>query len=314
MTATVIPTQPPVIPTGAEESLVAGHDPQDLPPSHPSHSEEGRLVLRHEGIPRSTTDRLSDETSPAESTPPPTTDLLGVHINAIDMPIAIETIERWVDTGQREYVAVCAVHSIMEADRDPAFRDILNKAGLRVPDGMPLVWLSQRAGHQQTGRVRGADLVDALCARSAQTGHHHYFYGGAPGIAQEMARRLQVRHPGLQVAGASTPAALAVGEEEPPSVIETINAAQPDILWIGLGCPKQEWWMALHRDSLDVPVVIGVGAAFDFHSGAVNQAPLWMQNTGLEWVHRLFSEPERLASRYFACNTRFALSLRRLIK
>jgi N-acetylglucosaminyldiphosphoundecaprenol N-acetyl-beta-D-mannosaminyltransferase len=244
----------------------------------------------------------------------PTTDILGVHINAIDLPTTVETIEHWIDSGRREYVAVCAVHSIMEADKDPAFKEILNNAALRVPDGMPLVWLSHRAGQRQTGRVRGADLVDALCARSVQTGHRHYFYGGAPGIAQEMARRLQVRHPGLQIAGASTPATLAIGEEELPSVIETINAARPDILWIGLGCPKQELWMSLHWERLHVSVVIGVGAAFDFHSGAVNQAPLWMQNAGLEWIHRLFSEPGRLASRYCACNTRFAWNLRRLIK
>jgi N-acetylglucosaminyldiphosphoundecaprenol N-acetyl-beta-D-mannosaminyltransferase len=236
----------------------------------------------------------------------PTTDILGVHINSIDMQTTVETIEHWIDTGRREYVAVCAVHSIMEADRDPAFKDILNNAGLRLPDGMPLVWLSHRAGNHQTQRVRGADLVDALCARSAQTGHRHYFYGGAPGIAQEMARRLRRRHPGLLVAGAETPGKLSVGEEDTQEVIDSISSAAPDVLWVGLGCPKQEWWMALHRILVEVPVVVGVGAAFDFQSGAVKQAPIWMQRNGLEWMHRLGQEPRRLCCRYIITNIQFA--------
>ncbi|CAN5869227.1 N/A [soil metagenome] len=236
------------------------------------------------------------------------TDIFGVRIDAIDMPTTIETIEHWITTGQRQYIAVCAVHSIMEADNDPSFRSILHEAGLRVPDGMPLVWLSRRAGNPTVDRVRGTDLVDALCARSAQTGHRHYFYGGGPGIAQEMTRRLHQRHPGLQIAGAATPGKLTVGEEDDPAVIDAINRAKPDILWVGLGCPKQEAWTALHRDQLDVPVIIPVGAAFDFHSGALKQAPMWMQRNGLEWVYRLGQSPARLSGRYLTAAPRFFLA------
>ncbi|MBX3069820.1 MAG: WecB/TagA/CpsF family glycosyltransferase [Thermomicrobiales bacterium] len=226
------------------------------------------------------------------------TDILGVPIDAVDLESTVAAVEHYIAARDRQYLAVCAVHSIMEAADDPAFHDILARAALRVPDGMPLVWLSRRAGNRHVGRVRGADLVDALCARSAKTGHRHYFYGGGPGIAQEMAARLQQRHPGLQVAGAATPGQLAIGQEEAPDVIDAINHAQPDILWVGLGCPKQEWWTHLHRPRLHVPVVIPVGAAFDFHSGAVKQAPMWMQRNGLEWVHRTLQDPYRLSGRY----------------
>jgi N-acetylglucosaminyldiphosphoundecaprenol N-acetyl-beta-D-mannosaminyltransferase len=265
------------------------------------HPDEGRISRRSGSQPASTS------LLPIAHCPLPTTDILGVHIHAVDMPTAVAAIEDIIAARRREFVTLCNVHMLAEADDEPAFRDVLARAALRLPDGMPLVWLARRAGQPQTQRVRGADLVDALCARSAETGHRHYFYGGGPGVAQDMAARLADRHPGLQVAGAATPGRLAARQPDDPAALAAIDATKPNILWVGLGCPKQEWWSALHRDHLDVPVIIAVGAAFDFHSGAADQAPLWMQRHGLEWIHRLVQDPFRLAPRYVAANTRFAM-------
>ncbi len=252
------------------------------------------------------TERPAPESrSPADQRPLPQTEILGVRIDAVDLTGTVAMIEGIIERGERQYLAVCAVHSIMEADDDPRFREVLAAAALRVPDGMPLVWLSRRAGHTQVGRVRGADLVEALCARSAATGHRHYFYGGGPGIAQLMAERLQERHPGLQVAGTGTPGQLAIGQEEGPEVVAAINDARPDIVWVGLGCPKQEWWTHIHRPVLNAPVIVPVGAAFDFLGGSVREAPKWMQQYGLEWLHRLMQNPIRHWRRYVIGNGAF---------
>lgn len=235
----------------------------------------------------------------------PWTDILGVRISAIDMTSAISTIEQWIHSDHRSYACLCNVHSIMEADKDPAFRDVLNGAGLRCPDGMPLVWLSRQQGHAQVQRVRGADLMLELCDRSQQTGHRHFFYGGADGVAERLVDQLSQRFPALQVAGWHTPGKLAIGELEQPDVLASIDATRPDIVWVGLGCPKQEWWLARHRDVLHAPALLGVGAAFDFHSGTVKEAPLWMQRNGLEWTYRLTQDPFRLWKRYLIDSPRF---------
>lgn len=233
------------------------------------------------------------------------TDILGVNISALNMQTAVRTIETWIAANDPNYVCVFTVHGIMECQRDPKLREVANAAGLRTPDGMPLVWLSHRAGHHEVSRVYGPDLMLELAARSAATGHRHYFYGGAPGVADSLVERLTTRFPGLQVAGTLSPPMLSVGELERDETIAEINASGADIVWVGLGTPKQDWWVANHRPLLNAPALIAVGAAFDFHSGRISQAPKWMQRNGVEWLFRLSQDPKRLWRRYLIDNARF---------
>ncbi len=235
----------------------------------------------------------------------PRSNVLGVGIDAITLGGAVATIESWVATGERRYVNVCTVHTIMECRRSPALRRLVNGDGLATPDGMPLVWLNRLHGFRASGRVYGPDLMLALCGRSAETGHRHFFYGGRPGVAATLVDRLRARCPGLHVAGVHTPPFRAAGERETPETLEAINAARPDVVWVGLGTPKQDYWVAQHRDALHAAAIIAVGAAFDFHAGLLAQAPRWMQRSGLEWAFRLAHEPRRLAFRYLVYNPLF---------
>ena len=235
----------------------------------------------------------------------PRVDILGVGVSAINMDDALEVIDEWITTGVRRYVCITGVHGVMESQRDEALRRIHNGAGLVTPDGMPLVWLSKWRGWHRTTRVYGPDLMLALCERSLATGYRHFFYGGKEGVPERLARRLQKRYPGLTVAGTYSPPFKAVTEQEGEAVIDRINAAKPDIVWVGLGTPKQEHWMAQHVDRLTASVLLGVGAAFDFHAGLKRQAPRWMQRSGLEWLFRLATEPRRLWRRYLVNNPLF---------
>lgn len=252
------------------------------------------------------------DSSPAPSAAGPArVDVLGVEVSAIDMAQALETIDRWIATRERHYVCVTGVHGVMESQRDPALRRIHNGAGLVTPDGMPLVWLARRAGFPHVTRVYGPDLMLACCEASVSRGYRHFFYGGAPGVSERLAERLQARFPGLQVAGSYSPPFRTEVSLEDGGVLDRLNAAAPDILWVGLSTPKQELWMHQHRPHLTAPVLIGVGAAFDFHAGVKRQAPRWMQRAGLEWLFRLTQEPRRLWRRYSRNNTRFLIELGR---
>jgi N-acetylglucosaminyldiphosphoundecaprenol N-acetyl-beta-D-mannosaminyltransferase len=231
--------------------------------------------------------------------------ILGVGVSAINMGIAIETIDQWIAHQQRHYVCVTNVHVVMECQRDEWLRRALNGAGMVTPDGVPLVWLMRRNGFSHVGRVYGPDLLMALCEHSLAKAHRHYFYGGAPGVAELLATSLHQRFPGLQVCGWYAPPFRPLTESEDEQVVEMINAANPDIVWVGLGAPRQEHWIATHTGRLTAPVLIGVGAAFDFHSGRKKQAPLWMQRNGLEWLFRLATEPTRLGRRYLLNNPLF---------
>jgi N-acetylglucosaminyldiphosphoundecaprenol N-acetyl-beta-D-mannosaminyltransferase len=235
----------------------------------------------------------------------PRINVLGVGISAINLTQAIAEIEGWIDRGERHYVNVCTVHTVMECQQDDRLRQIVNRSGLSTPDGMPLVWLSRWGGHQNAGRVYGPDLMLALCERSQTTGHRHYFYGGMPGVADLLVTKLRGRFPGLHVAGTYTPPFRPAGAIEDQAVINAINDTSPDIVWVGLGTPKQDFWVGLHRPLLTAPVVIAIGAAFDFHAGLLKQAPSWMQRSGLEWLFRLSQEPRRLAYRYLVYNPLF---------
>jgi N-acetylglucosaminyldiphosphoundecaprenol N-acetyl-beta-D-mannosaminyltransferase len=235
----------------------------------------------------------------------PQADILGVRVSAIDMTAALTRIEDWIRRRQREYVCVTGVHGVMESWRDDELRRIHNSAGLVTPDGMPLVWLSRRMGFNHVSRVYGPDLMLAMCGRSAAKGYRQFFFGGAEGVAELLTSRLESRFPRLRIAGIYSPPFRSLSAAEDAAVVEQINAAAPDIVWIGLSTPKQERWMAEHRARLTAPVLIGVGAAFDFLSGLKRQAPRWMQRAGLEWLFRLGSEPRRLWRRYLVNNPEF---------
>lgn len=236
-------------------------------------------------------------------------DVLGVGVSAIDLPQALDTLDRWISAREPNYVTITGVHGVMESRRDPGVLAIHNRAGMVTPDGMPLVWLSRLKGFRNVDRVYGPDLMLACCERSLRQGYRHFFYGGADGVAELLAERLTRRFPGLRVVGTHCPPFRRLTAEEDEAVIARINAADPDIVWVGLSTPKQERWMAEHLGRINAPVMIGVGAAFDFHAGLKRQAPRWMQRGGLEWFFRLLTEPTRLWRRYLVNNPAFIWSL-----
>ena len=234
-------------------------------------------------------------TTQAQRLPEYTT--LGVRVHAVQMSQAIAEMERRIAEGGRgNYVAVTGMHGISEARKDPRFRDILNRAVLVVPDGMPLVWLARFHHFPLNRRVYGPELMEIFCQNTGSR-FRHFFYGGAPGVAEDLAAQLTARFR-IVVAGTYTPPFRALFPEEVAEVRKRVAESRPDILWVGLSTPKQEKWMAEFGPQMDVPLMVGVGAAFDMNSGRLNQAPVWMQNSGLEWFYRLIQEPGRLWRRY----------------
>ena len=232
--------------------------------------------------------------------------VLGVGISVLNLPGALAAIAIAVREKRKGYICVTGVHGVMEAQDDAAFKKILNGAFLCTPDGMPMVWAGKLNGHREMSRVYGPDLMLEVCAWSEPSGAKHFFYGGADGVAELLAQKLRGKFPKLQVAGTFTPPFRALNEAELKSLSEKISATKPDILWVGLSTPKQEKFMAEFLPKLDVTLMLGVGAAFDFHSGRTKQAPRWMQRSGLEWFFRLCSEPRRLGKRYLRNNPLFA--------
>jgi N-acetylglucosaminyldiphosphoundecaprenol N-acetyl-beta-D-mannosaminyltransferase len=240
----------------------------------------------------------------------PRVDVLGVGVSAIDMDQAVAEIAGWVERRDRHYVCVTGVHGVMESRRDAELRRIHNRSGLTTPDGMPMVWAGRRSGAEHMERVYGPDLMLELCALAAERGWRSYFLGGAPGVADRLAGRLADRFPGLKVVGTSSPPFRAPTPAEDAETVARIEEAAPDLVWVGLGTPKQERWMADHSDRLTTPVLLGVGAAFNIHAGLLPQAPPWMRRSGLEWLYRIGREP-RLARRYLRNNPRFLFEILR---
>jgi N-acetylglucosaminyldiphosphoundecaprenol N-acetyl-beta-D-mannosaminyltransferase len=236
---------------------------------------------------------------------PSRTNILGVGVSAVNMAQALDVIDDWIATRTPHFVCVSGVHGVTESLRSPELRAIHNRAGLVTPDGMPLVWLSRAHGARHVRRVYGPDLLLACCAASEARGYRHYFYGGAPGVPERLAERLLRRFPRLRVAGCHSPPFRALSAEEDEATAREIAATAPDIVWVGLSTPKQERWMHAHVGRVGAPVLIGVGAAFDFHAGLKRQAPRWMQRSGTEWVFRLGCEPRRLWRRYLINNPTF---------
>ncbi|MGC2856373.1 WecB/TagA/CpsF family glycosyltransferase [Novispirillum sp. DQ9] len=255
---------------------------------------------------------LAQSSSPSTTAPAtaPVT-ILGVRVDALDMPRALDTIDGWIAGGERHYVCIRDVHGVMACQKDEQLRRIHTEAGMVTPDGMPLVWMSRRLGHPETSRVCGPDFMLELCDHSRARGYRHFLYGGAPGVVEDLKANLEARYPGLEICGAYSPPFRPLSEEEDAEVVAMINAARPDILWVGLSSPKQEYWMAAHKGRITAAAMIGVGAAFDFHAGRQKRAPLWMQRSGLEWSYRLMSEPRRLWRRYLVMAPRFLFLLAR---
>jgi N-acetylglucosaminyldiphosphoundecaprenol N-acetyl-beta-D-mannosaminyltransferase len=225
-------------------------------------------------------------------------DVLGVGVSAIAMDDAIATLERWIGEGRREYVCVTGVHGVMECRRDPLLRKIHDEAGMVTPDGVPLVYFLRLTGKKRTQRVYGPDLMREMTAVSGRRGYRQFYYGGDVGVAEKLKETLAASVPGLQVAGTFCPPFREMTAADDRAVVDAINAARPHIVWVGLSTPKQERWMAEHRGRIDAPVMVGVGAAFDFLAGTKRQAPAWMRRHALEWLFRLCSEPRRLWRRY----------------
>ena len=233
--------------------------------------------------------------------------VLGVGISVLNLRTAVAAMADAIAARRKGYICVTGVHGVMEAQADTGFKDILNRAFLCTPDGMPMVWAGKLNHRREMNRVYGPDLMLEVCAWSESSGARHFFYGGADGVADVLVQKLRARFPKLQVAGTYTPPFRALNAEEERQLQDQIRAAKPDLLWVGLSTPKQERFMAEYLPKLDITLMVGVGAAFDFHSGRVKQAPYWMQRSGLEWFYRLCSEPRRLAKRYLRNNPLFVL-------
>lgn len=236
----------------------------------------------------------------------PTYKILGVRVNAVQIPEVISHMQDWIARRDAcRYIAVTDMHSLMQAQRVSSFKAVLEGAALAVPDGFPLVWLARRKGFPLRRRVYGPELMERFCAATAAKGYRHFFYGGAPGVAEALGEHFSARFPGLRIAGAHCPPFRSLSQEEDAAEVATINSSQADIVWVGLGAPKQERWMFEHRGRLNSPILIGVGAAFDFHTGRIAQAPCWMREHGFEWLFRLTREPMRLWRRYLIYGTQF---------
>jgi N-acetylglucosaminyldiphosphoundecaprenol N-acetyl-beta-D-mannosaminyltransferase len=235
----------------------------------------------------------------------PRTNVLGVGISVINMDDAIRLSDSLIHSKEQGYVCITDVHCIIEARSDASFRSILNESFMTTPDGMPLVWVGRLQGHAEIRRVYGPDYMLAMCGVSIERGYRHFFYSGEPGVVEELAAKLASRFSGLQVAGTYTPPFRPLTPTEEVDLAILVAEAKPDIFWVGLGSPKQERFMAQYCGKLDVKLMVGVGAAFDIHSGGVKEAPEWLKGTGLQWLHRLIQEPGRLWRRYMTCVPKF---------
>jgi N-acetylglucosaminyldiphosphoundecaprenol N-acetyl-beta-D-mannosaminyltransferase len=240
-----------------------------------------------------------------EPTEIPRVNVLGVGISAIHMEQVADLFSQAIESGKRNYVCVTGVHGIMEAQRDPGLRRALNSSFLSTPDGMPTVWIGKLRGFSGMGRVFGPDLMLKVCEMSQSRGYTHFLYGGNPGVGENLSRALIERFPNLKIVGTYTPPFRPLTPAEEEDLAATIGALRPDVLWVGLSTPKQERFMKEHVGKLDAKVMVGVGAAFDFLTGAIQDAPPWVKNAGLQWLHRLMQEPGRLWKRYLLANPQF---------
>lgn len=236
----------------------------------------------------------------------PVCDIMGVHIAVTDMASTLTQIKKHLADWRGEYICVANVHTTVTASEDPDYLAVQNGAVITLPDGGPLSKFSREHGYPQAQRVTGPDLMKEALARSEQEGWRHYFYGSTQETLDLLREKLQERYPGAQIAGMYSPPFRVLTPEEDEAVTAQINAAAPDFVWVGLGAPKQERWMAAHRGQVN-GLMIGVGAAFDYEAGNIQRAPQWMQRHNLEWLYRLLQDPKRLFERYWNTNRKFLL-------
>jgi len=243
--------------------------------------------------------------------------VLGVKVSAVDLKSAVDLADRWISaTTRHAYICTTGVHGVMEAHADSEFRRILNHAFINAPDGMPMTWVGRLQGFRDMDRVFGPDFMTAMCRLSVDRGYRNFLYGGKVGVADLLCQALRKRHPGLQVVGTYTPSFRSLTQEEEEDVLDRVRESKPHILWVGLSTPKQERFMAKYADRLQVPLMVGVGAAFDYHTGRIRDCSAWVKRAGLQWLHRLMQDPGRLWKRYLHNNPAFlwhiALQLSRL--
>lgn len=230
--------------------------------------------------------------------------VIGVPIDPLAWNEVIDKIRYWASRSESRYVCICNVHSVVTSRSDTSFALAVQQADMATPDGAPIAWLLRRIGIRDQQRINGPDLMWKYCAEAAQREESIFLYGGEEKTLALLQEVLLLTFPGLKIAGAYSPPFRALTTDEDQAIVEMINASGAGTVWVSLGCPKQEKWMADHRGRIHA-VMIGVGAAFDYHAGTIRRAPLWMQNRGLEWAYRLGSEPRRLWKRYLVTNTLF---------
>lgn len=233
--------------------------------------------------------------------------ILGVGVHALTIPLALECIGKAITDRTKGYICATPVHSIMLALDDSRYRRVLNQAFLCTPDGMPLVWVGRWDGHRAMERVYGPDLMRAVFAASANNGWRHYLYGSNAATLDALETRLLTAYPGVTIVGKHSPPYRPLTTSELKGLQDDVAACSPDFFWVGLGAPKQDFFMADHLSSLDTTIMIGVGAAFDFLSGGIKESPAWIRRMGLQWLHRLLTEPTRLWKRYLINNPRFVV-------
>lgn len=248
---------------------------------------------------------MSDPTALRQTLP-----VLGARIDVLSADTAVQRISTWAQGHESRHVCICNAHSVVTTQQDPAFAAAVAGADMATPDGAPVAWMLRRLGAAQQPRVSGPDLMLDYCAHASRTGQSIYLFGSTPDTLASLQAELLRRWPALRIAGAESPPFRAPSAEEDAASVQRINASGAGTVWVSLGCPKQELWMAAHRGRVRA-VMVGVGAAFDFHAGTVSRAPPWMRNNGLEWLHRLASEPGRLWRRYMVTNTAFLLGAAR---
>jgi len=232
-------------------------------------------------------------------------DVLGVRVSAVNMKRAVELADQWVAAGNPGYICVTGVHGVMEAQADSELRQILNHALINAPDGMPMSWIGHLQGFREMDRVFGPDFMTDMCRLSVERGYRNFLYGGKPGVAELLSETLQRRFPGLQVVGTYTPPFRNLTPEEEEEILAQVRESRPHIMWVGLSTPKQERFMAQYVDRLQAPLLVGVGAAFDYHTGRIRDCSEWIKRAGLQWLHRLMQDPRHLWRRYLRNNPAF---------
>lgn len=235
----------------------------------------------------------------------PHANVLGVNVSALNLKAAVDLADRWIARGDPGYACMSSVHGIMEAHRDPEFCRIVNQAVIAAPDGMPLSWIGHLQGFRDMDRVFGPDFMLAMCRLSVKREYRHFLYGGQPGVAQHLSTTLQEKFPGIQIVGTYTPPFRELTSREEEDLADQVHRARPHVLWVGISTPKQDRFMARYFERLQVPLLVGVGAAFDYHTGRIRDCSDWAKRAGLQWLHRLMQDPRRLWRRYLYSNSAF---------